>query len=310
MSAVRHANGRDWWLIKPHAYKHRFYTFFVTQDSIIQQPIQEFDSPQFINALFGQSNFSPDGSLFAMTAESNPKITQINNFDRCTGKMSKFKTITWPYESYYNDYAYIQGVCFSDNNKFVYLINSNFIYQYDLIDNTIVKINSDTLFNPCGYFLGYNSVDGRIYIGNFLKQCNALSFIEFPNKKGLESKLCRLCYSTKNNNTATPPNMPNYELGALKGSPCDTIKPPSIPVSEIKIYPNPVNDKLTLEFPLGIQNAEIAIFNILGQQVHLSSYTEILNNKIELSVRHLARALYSIKIITDGEQFVGKFVRE
>jgi hypothetical protein len=28
MSAVRHANGRDWWLVKPHNKKHLFYTFF------------------------------------------------------------------------------------------------------------------------------------------------------------------------------------------------------------------------------------------------------------------------------------------
>jgi hypothetical protein len=49
---------------------------------------------------------------------------------------------------------------------------------------------------------------------------------------------------------------------------------------------------------------------MLGQREYLSSYNEILNNKIELSVRHLARALYSIKIVTDKEQFVGMFVRE
>jgi hypothetical protein len=34
MTAVRHANGRDWWLIKPHQWRQTFYTFLVTPDKI------------------------------------------------------------------------------------------------------------------------------------------------------------------------------------------------------------------------------------------------------------------------------------
>jgi len=49
-----------------------------------------------------------------------------------------------------------------------------------------------------------------------------MSYIEYPNKKGLDANYCLKCYKTKNFNTGTPPNMPNYTLGALKGSECDT----------------------------------------------------------------------------------------
>jgi len=34
MSAVKHANGRDWWLVKPHVHRHYFYTFLVTPEKV------------------------------------------------------------------------------------------------------------------------------------------------------------------------------------------------------------------------------------------------------------------------------------
>jgi hypothetical protein len=35
MSAVRHANGRDWWLVKPHRNEQKFYLFLVQPDTIL-----------------------------------------------------------------------------------------------------------------------------------------------------------------------------------------------------------------------------------------------------------------------------------
>lgn len=239
MSAVKHANGRDWWLVKPHFSKHKFYIFIVTPNGIIQKPIQEFDSPVFINGINGQSNFSPDGSLYAMTSESSiGNFSQINYFDRCTGKMTKLKTLYSPFESFWNDTARINSICISSNNRFVYLVNNFFIYQYDLTNDEIIELHTDSLYNQCEYKSAYNASDGRIYIGNFLRQCDAMSYIEFPNNKGKAAGLCQLCYKTKNNNTAIPPNMPNYELGALVGSVCDTIKQVTVANESPIIVPN------------------------------------------------------------------------
>jgi hypothetical protein len=66
-------------------------------------------------------------------------------------------------------------------------------------------------------------------------------------------------------NISNPPNMPNYGLGKIPNSPCDTIKPPGIQVSEIKIYPNPVSDKLTLNFRLAHKMQRYPFIICLGK---------------------------------------------
>jgi gliding motility-associated-like protein len=163
--------------------------------------------------------------MYAITAEANNNVTQINYFDRCSGKMSKYKTIPWVFDSTYNQYMPVGSICFSPNNQFVYLINNVSIIQYNLNNDERIEICNDCRLFPHANILAKNAPDGKIYIGNLNPIGNKLSYIEFPDKNGVDAHYCRLCYLTKNNNTSSFSNMPNYELGALVGSPCDTIKP-------------------------------------------------------------------------------------
>ena len=61
MSACKHANGRDWWIILPEAYHPACYIYLLTPDGIT------FSSKQTIGNRFifkaGQATFSKDGSL-------------------------------------------------------------------------------------------------------------------------------------------------------------------------------------------------------------------------------------------------------
>lgn len=310
MSAVRHANGRDWWLVKPHYVRHLFNIFLVTPDSVIKQPNQEFASPVFTNGVNGQSNFSIDGSLYAMSSTFSTIYTQVNYFDRCTGTMTKFKSIPRIYDSFFQDYLKISGVCFSPNNRFLYLINNVSITQYDLETDERVELITDSMYNPAGNTVAYNAPDGRIYIGNYNEVQNKMSYIEFPDKKGKDAGLCQLCFTTPNQAAKAPPNMPNYELGPLEGSPCDTIKP-TIPIhTAIKIYPNPVINNLTIELPTNTQKARVAICNMLGEVVITEINDHIISSIISIPVEHLSRALYGIRIVADEKIFIGKFIKE
>jgi len=234
MSAVRHANGRDWWLVKPRLYGHQLHTYLITPEGISAHNLQVFDSPYLENGNRGQSNFSEDGSLYALCSIWSDVI-QINQFDRCTGLFSKFKTISSPIDTvyYYDSFLELDtfytrkvgtGVCFSPNNKYLYIAGQYEIYQYDLANDIFTKLRKDSIINWNEYQIMYNAPNGRIYIGNWHGTGNYLSYIEFPNQKGLASGLCQMCYETVNHNTNVPPNMPNYSLGALVGSACDTIR--------------------------------------------------------------------------------------
>jgi WD40 repeat protein len=287
----------------------------------IEGPFEQYgnlkmDTTEYQFGIFGirgQCCFSPDGNYFACT-EGGYTGAQLFKFDRCNGSISDyhfFKQVS--FDTTVFDYSV--GVCFSPDSKLLYLISGSNVFQYEIKDTTktsgIHISGMDTIpqFFPL-YSLSYLGPDNKLYIGNKNGTQKGMSYIDKPNERGLACDYRPKGLRQPFTNLQVPPNLPFYGLGVLKGSLCDTIKPPSIPVSEIKIYPNPTSEKLTLEFPQNIQNAEITIFNMLGQQVYLSSNSQILNNKMEFSVSHLARALYSIKIVTDGEQFVGKFVRE
>lgn len=288
MNAVRHANGRDWWLVKPHLFHHRFYTYLVTPNTIKEQSIQDFSSPSLSNGTLGQGNFSPDGSLYVFTSEFNDSITQVNYFDRCTGQMTPFKTIKWTWrDSAKTIRNTINTACFSPNSQFVYLINNLATIQYDLTNDEQIVI-FDTTNNPTGHTTSYNAPDGKIYIGNFHGTGNRMSYIRNPDTKGKGAGFCLRCYETKNINTLSPPNMPNYELGKLEGSPCDTIKPVPIDTNtEIRyvspIVPNvfsPNGDGINDNWHLlnvaqlqqeGITLQNVAVYNRWGKEVFKSN---------------------------------------
>ncbi|OFY38428.1 MAG: hypothetical protein A2X01_18820 [Bacteroidetes bacterium GWF2_35_48] len=72
----------------------------------------------------------------------------------------------------------------------------------------------------------------------------------------------------------------------------------------IKIYPNPANDKIEIE---GLQNCTIEIVNIQGKVVNIL-YLMNINNTIDLS--KLSGGVYTMKIKTDNRIIVKKFIKQ
>jgi len=73
----------------------------------------------------------------------------------------------------------------------------------------------------------------------------------------------------------------------------------------IKMYPNPVNDKLTIE---GIETkAVVIIFNANGQHVIT---TQINTNIDEINVSELSSGMYIIKLTSDDKVLVKQFTKE
>ena len=318
LNAVKHANGRDWWVVKPGYLKNTFYTFLVTPDTVLGPYFQDLQGPEFHWDYWGQCNFSLDGQFFVMGTYLSDYV-QINKFDRCSGQMTKYRSLVPPEDTnwYYDPFLKIDtfemnpaetGFAFSSDNHFLYLVSPVSVWQYDMETEEMINIKNDSLINYAWNITAYNAPDGRIYTGNWNGANYGLSYIEFPNKKGIDAHFCQICLSTAFT-TSVPPNMPNYELGALKGSPCDTIRPKHV-YDVIKIYPNPVSDYLTIELPTGSKKVQVNIYNMLGEVVLSKTIEEIQNHKVELSVKHFARALYNVRINANGASFVGNFLKE
>jgi hypothetical protein len=79
----------------------------------------------------------------------------------------------------------------------------------------------------------------------------------------------------------------------------------SFNVSNIKMYPNPVSNELTIEAQSTIQ--KIAVFNLLGQEV-LSKSPEA--NSAKLQTSSLSQGVYVITTTIDNVVSSSKFVKQ
>lgn len=75
----------------------------------------------------------------------------------------------------------------------------------------------------------------------------------------------------------------------------------------LKIYPNPVSEKITVEFPgWQITDGTVTIYGIAGQQVMSQKMNGL---KSEIAVNNLPSGLYFIKLVGTNKTGIGKFVK-
>jgi hypothetical protein len=298
MSAVRHANGRDWWLVKPHRNEQTFYLFLVQPDTILGPfeqvvPFNMDSIPvQFgIYGIRGQLSFSANGEWMGST-EAGYGGVFVYRFDRCNGTLTPYHFFKQPLmDSTLEDFS--TAHCFSPNNQLLYLINGANIWQYDLDDTTANSAfhisGPDTVLSyfPM-YSLSYLAPNDKIYIGAFHGIRKTMPFIEFPNIRGLGCGFRGRgngAFSQPFTNLKAPPNMPHYTLGAAIGSACDTIRPAIAAVPQLNplVLPDAItansdglndgwhilNEAALLQ--AGITITEVKIFNRWGQQVFSSN---------------------------------------
>ena len=72
MMACRHANGKDWWLLKNEGDSADVHTFLFTQDSVYDKGVQKFAEPVWgVWDIRGQSAFNVEGTQFATTSHGS-----------------------------------------------------------------------------------------------------------------------------------------------------------------------------------------------------------------------------------------------
>jgi hypothetical protein len=323
-AACRHANGRDWWLLKPSARMRQvMHKILVMPDTIVcsknNLPLL-FNKWALDNA--GQSAFSADGSLYAECNNFGPHT--IYNFDRCNGELTLKRLIDMkPFKDTFgmawDNSPKWRGLCFSPNGRFLYTCDPFNIYQLDLNEPNdtlaIRRVSKDSNGNTV--FAEYSTMQlsptGQIYLGNWHGLDSVIKSIPYPDMYG-DSCGFNFKYVTTIGNTNDPPIMPFYGLGALKGSPCDTLNPPPpppVPVfTSIKLYPNPVQDNLIIELPSNSKRYEMVIYNMLGEIVYRKKQERLTQFKFSISLGYLSKGTYTVKINTDKEEYRGKVVKE
>jgi len=271
ITSVRHANGRDWWVFCHKANTNTFYRLLVTPNGIT------VDGTQSIGILrpgdAGQVCFSPDGSKYAYYW--GVQELEVFDFDRCSGLFTSSTFIEVP------DSNAGPGVAFSPNSRYLYVSSVADVYQYDTqapdIGASMVHIATwDGFYSPGPPFatlfdIAQLAPDGKIYIatGN---GTDKLHVINNPDQPGMACDIQQHAISLPTYNANSLPNHPNYHLGPVDGSVCDSLGI-NVIVQEaeletaVQAYPNPNNGGFSLSYPAQPSAGELEVRDLSGSIV-------------------------------------------
>ncbi len=185
VTAVRHSNNRDFWVITHGWETDSFFVYLVTPTGINTTPqIYEVGTPHKDigitgNNAVGYMKASPNGQKLALVLQVT-RIIELYDFNNTTGEISNPITIPDPGGSPY-------GVEFSPQSSKLYFTSRFYLYQADLsLPNPDDIINSVTLIDSSQTenFLGAVQVapDGKIYMAH--EYNNFLGVINNPELKG------------------------------------------------------------------------------------------------------------------------------
>ncbi|MEO0685350.1 MAG: T9SS type A sorting domain-containing protein, partial [Cyanobacteria bacterium J06649_11] len=313
ISAVKHGNGRDWWIVVPKHDSNCYFKLLLSPngiDSISQQCIGE-PWGQFEDSS-GQAVFSPNGTKYAIYQTCHG--LDLFDFNRCTGEFSNAE-----YISMLPDSCEAGGAAFSPNSQFLYLTTTVNLYQFDLLSNDL--LSSKTLIGTReeipipnqiqSFFQCQLAPDGKIYIGpdNSDGVVYSLHVINSPDSLGSSCDLVKRGVQLPGPIFSSLPSFPHFNLGILENEPCDTtvsIFSPSLQEEKITIYPNPFQETTTVEIKGNQKKLNIQIFDLLGRLKKSSILTNQLNH-IDLS--ELKDGIYIFRIQLNDSYFTKKVIK-
>ncbi|MGR6087469.1 MAG: T9SS type A sorting domain-containing protein [Arcticibacter sp.] len=319
MIAIKHGNGRDWWLLNHQNNTDLFITRLISNNSIAFTLYQHTGNI-YSGVGWGQMIANPTGDKIVVSDYSG--ILEKYDFDRCTGLLTNYidmSDVPLPgFDRYYGASISAQNILYYSTLDSLWQMNLNLINPVS--SKTLVY--SDINPNAC---MGQQLLgpDGKIYIANMLF-CGGptnvndslnihLTVINQPDTPGIGCNVLPYNQIIGGGRTYLGlPNMPNYDLGPFAGSSCDTltsVQSESLIKSRIDIVPNPVTDHFKISS--SIKNnpdlfLEIKIFNSKGQLVFEDKIHKIGD---EINFNKYDAGLYAITLSQKGRQWFCKFVK-
>ena len=318
LTAVKHADGRSWWLVLKDYQKECFFCYLWKEDELNFIEKQCFSQEQEMPSI-GQVVFSPDGTRYIYQSiydniEDGTSI-QIYDFDRCTGALSNRQSFG------YIDGAWGGGVAVSPNSRFLYVSSYYYLYQYDLWADDI-EATKDTIAewdgwaDPVFTFLEstFNSLqlgpDGKIYMCT-RGATNVMHRINNPDMQGDSCNFVQRDIQLPTFNAFSIPNFPNYRLGPTE-SICDTVTLSTSPVDvagskDVKVYPNPAQGQVFVW--LAAKYDKALVWRLRDVSGHLmrekSMYLPQGGSSSAISLEGLAGGLYFWELLADDGAVLG-----
>lgn len=285
INAIRHGNGRDWWVVCPTESTSRPRLMLLLTPEGIQYPLSFPLNPDLTlsSDLPGQCGFTADGRTYFKVVRAPAPILEILDFDRCTGLFSNRRLIANGLSTELEPVNTMIGAVSSPSGQFLYVSTGSRLLQFDLwadsIAVTMQVVGQYDGFqsggNPAMFGHGMRGPDGKIYLGG-VKKIRHLHIVQQPDLSGASCAFEQHALEMPAYLDQVMLNFPDFEILDWAGSPCDTLLPPDESVSTqfepsgnhiLKVWPNPATDIFNLDIPDGFQNAQLTILNISGFMV-------------------------------------------
>lgn len=175
VTAVRHSNNKDVWVITHKTNSDEFYAYLLTDSGVVPTPVvSQVGAVYGAGSQIGYMKASPRGDRLALALGGDQHF-DLFDFDNSNGQISNPRSTG-------NIYNFAYGVEFSPDGSKLYVTSNQGLYQYDLSSALPGKPLGDSIF------LG-GSPQVAIQLGpNGVIYCNEgyqLGAILNPNEKGL-----------------------------------------------------------------------------------------------------------------------------
>lgn len=252
VSATRHANGQDWWIVVPQLHKNGYHVSLLTAQGLEYKGIRKCGNSIATTDAANcctQTAFSADGTKFFKNSRHG---LVMSDFNRCDGTLSNAKFL--PFDAAYSGWG---GVVTSPNSRYLYLLAGNYVSQFDLqapdvfaTRQTVATYDGGVAPFPARFYQAQRGPDGKIYAVS-TNSNNILHVIHSPDEPGLACNVEQRGLVLPALTGYILVNFVNYRLGPTS-TPCDsTISAlPSVPAVEpagLDVYPNPASDEASFE---------------------------------------------------------------
>jgi len=316
---VKHANGRDYWLICHEFNSDNYYRFLIDPTGV-HGPYGQHIGYVYTGhnaAGFCTLHFNEAAAAAAQLSYDSTSV-QLYDFDRCTGEFSNLRNFKISDTLYYT-----AGAAFSPSGRYFYATgNLYYIWQFDVTAPDIfasrkLVAHYDGAMNPAetNFFQLRLAPDGKIYVHAY-DYIYSMHVINHPDSSA------EACGFVENAITVHPlggswqgfPNIVNYHLGPVTGSVCDsltdTIHLPT-PTFTFGVYPNPFVDELQLSVSGATTNALVDVYNVLGQKIYsnsLSPTDHFIHQTVDLS--KCSSGVYFVVVDVNGQRYARKVIKK
>ena len=318
MVALRHGNGRDWWIYKPSTRSNRYYRGLLSVNGLSEFELYTVPDMQGREQAYTMTHFTQDGSMMAHFSTYQAKYCQRLDVDRCTGNLSNpretdlnpmFRSAEvanfilspdgskmYGYRLNYNDSTYLRGN-----------------YQYDFESDSLALLTQQ------GTLLFMSPNYKELYFFAKVIDENSTQYflgaIQQPDSLGNMTNVNEQKYPIINLPVMlAAPNFANYRLGPLTGSECDTIGSVTVGawieenLAELTVFPNPSRDKLHIRFTQPTKSkAHLYVINVIGQIVYQAPI-ENEYTSLDAFALGLNSGIYTVHVHNAKQKLVRKWV--